>query len=100
MGTKQKGLLRGNKFNGKHTTLITAAERVVVQLRDDDRVTKIVIGIIKSRKGGASTLKATEITAGLKITVTSASNVQELYAYTGDPQNVKKDLEENWTKAF
>jgi hypothetical protein len=99
MGTKQKGLLRGSKFNGKHTTLIAAAERVVAQLRDDDRVTKIVIGIIKSRKGGASTLKVTEIDAGLKLTVTSSANVQELYAYTREPATVKKALEDSWTKA-
>src|SRR3712207_9047145 len=51
MADKTRGLLRGPKFNGRHTTLIDAAVPVVMQLRDDPRVTKIIIGVIKSRRG-------------------------------------------------
>ncbi len=93
MGNKTRGLLSGPKFNGKHTTLIAAAEKVVKVLRDDSRVSKIVIGIIKTKRGGNYTLKATPILAGLRIAVSSPTNVQELFAYTDDPTAVRADLE-------
>ena len=93
MGTTQKGLLKGPKFNGKHTTLIAAAQRAVVALRDDPRVTKIVIGMITSRRGRTTTIKAVPINAGLRVTVVSPQNVQELYVYTEDVPGVQQMLE-------
>jgi hypothetical protein len=94
MGTTQKGLLKGPKFNGKHTTLIAAAQRAVVALRDDPRVTKIVIGMITSRRGRTTTIKAVPINAGLRVTVVSPQNVQELYVYTEDVPGVQQMLED------
>ncbi len=82
MGATERGLLKGPKFNGKHTTLIAAAERVVRLVRDDPRVTKIVIGIITSRRGHTTTIKAVPITAGLRVTIIAPHNVQELFLYT------------------
>ena len=93
MGTTQKGLLKGPKFNGKHTTLIAAAERVVAMLRDDPRVSKIVIGVITSRRGRTTTIKAVPIKAGLRITVVSPQNVQELFVYADDIPGVQAAIE-------
>lgn len=89
MGTTQKGLLKGPKFNGKHTTLIAAAQRIVLLLRDDPRVKKIVIGVITSRRGRTTTVKATPIKAGLQVTVVTPQNVQELFVYTDDVTGVQ-----------
>lgn len=94
MADKPRGLLRGPKFNGKHTTLIAPAFSMVELLRDDDRVTKIVIGVIKPRKGGGISLKATPIEAGLRIMVSGPSSVQQFYAYTSDPAGVSAALED------
>lgn len=93
MGERTRGLLRGPKFNGRHTTLIDAAVPVVANLRADPRVTKIIIGVIKSRRGSTTTLKAMPIPAGLRITVSAPRYVQELFAYTTDHQAVRDDLE-------
>lgn len=93
MAEKTRGLLKGPKFNGRHTTLIDAAVPVVVQLRDDPRVTKIIIGVITARRGKTTTIKAVPINAGLKLTIAAPRNVQELYAYTTDPDGVKATLE-------
>ncbi len=93
MADKPRGLLRGPKFNGKHTTLIAPAFAVVELLRDDDRVSKIVIGIIKPRKGSGFSLKAVTIEAGLRIMVAGPTSVQQFYAYTSDPEGVKAALE-------
>ncbi len=93
MADKTRGLLRGPKFNGRHTTLIDAAVPVVVRLRDDPRVTKIIIGVIKSRRGNTTTLKATPIPAGLRITVSAPRYVQELIAYTAEQDAVRAELE-------
>ena len=93
MADKPRGLLRGPKFNGKHTTLIAPAFPMVELLRDDDRVTKIVIGVIKPRKGSGVSLKAVPIEAGLRIMVSGPSSVQQFYAYTSDPAGVIAALE-------
>ena len=93
MAEKPRGLLRGPKFNGKHTTLIAPAFAMVELLRDDDRVTKIVIGVIKPRKGSGVSLKAVPIEAGLRLTVSGPSSVQQFYAYTPEPEAVKSALE-------
>lgn len=90
MADKTRGLLKGPKFNGRHTTLIAAAVPVVERLRDDPRVTKIIIGVITSRHGKTTAIKARAIDAGLKITIASPRNVQELYAYTSDPDGVRE----------
>ncbi|HEX6289574.1 MAG TPA: DUF2103 domain-containing protein [Herpetosiphonaceae bacterium] len=93
MADKTRGLLKGPKFNGRHTTLIAAAVPVVELLRDDPRVTKIIIGVITPRRGKTTTLKAVTIDAGLKITIAAPRNVQELYAYTSDSAGVRSALE-------
>ena len=93
MADKPRGLLRGPKFNGKHSTLIAPAYPVIELLRDDSRVTKIVIGIIKPRKGSRISLKAVPIEAGLRIMVSGPSSVQQFYAYTSEAEEVKTALE-------
>ena len=93
MGEKTRGLLKGPKFNGRHTTLIAAAVPVVSLLKDDPRVTKIVIGVIKTRRGNTTTIKAMPIPAGLRITVAAPRNVQELFAYTSDPEGIQTALQ-------
>lgn len=93
MADKPRGLLRGPKFNGKHTTMIAPAFPMVEMLRDDDRVTKIVIGVIKPRKGSGVSLKAVTIEAGLRLTISGPSSVQQFYAYTSEPEAVKEALE-------
>ena len=98
MADKPKGLLRGSKFNGKHSTLIAPAYPMVELLRDDDRVTKIVIGVIKPRKGNGISLKAVPIEAGLRLMVSGPSSVQQFYAYTADPEGVKAALEKLFDK--
>ncbi len=98
MADNPRGLLRGPKFNGKHTTLIAPAQAVVELLRDDSRVTKIVIGVIKPRKGGGVSLKAMVIEAGLRLTVAGPSSIQQFYAYTSDPEGVKTTLENLFNK--
>ncbi len=94
MGTKERGLLRGPKFSGKHTTLIAGAQRVVERLRDDPRVRKIVIGVITSRRGRTNSIKATPIDAGLRLAVISSTNVQELFIYTDDIPGVQATIQD------
>jgi len=43
----RNGLLKGQKFNGRHTTVIEAAMPFVEMLRDAPNVEKIALGIIK-----------------------------------------------------
>jgi hypothetical protein len=93
MSDKPRGLLRGPKFNGKHSTVIAPAFSVIELLRDDSRVTKIVIGVIKPRKGNGTGIKAVPIEAGLRLMVSGPSSVQQFYAYTAEQEGVKAALE-------
>ncbi|HEX2915693.1 MAG TPA: DUF2103 domain-containing protein [Chloroflexia bacterium] len=93
MADKPRGLLRGPKFNGKHSTVIAPAYPAIEFLREDNRVTKIVIGVIKPRKGSGINLKVVTIEAGLRIVVAGPSSVQQFYAYTSQPEEVKSELE-------
>jgi hypothetical protein len=52
-----KGLLKGSKFNGKHTTVIEAAIGVVKAANESPYVSKIVIGIITPTKTGKPHIK-------------------------------------------
>jgi hypothetical protein len=56
-----KGLLRGPKFNGRHSTVIPSAIPAVEAARDSTHVTKIALGVIKPIKPGTEHLKFTPV---------------------------------------
>lgn len=86
--SRDKGLLRGSKFGGRHTTMTDPAKNVYRVLKAMPEVEKIVIGIITQCRGGASRVKATPLPAAVKIQVRGANSVQLLYAYTSNTSAV------------
>ncbi|MBX4204743.1 MAG: hypothetical protein KW788_00970 [Candidatus Doudnabacteria bacterium] len=97
MGAK-KGLLSGNKFNGRHTTVIDAAIPMVIAASKRPEVTKIVLSIIRQIGPGPQNLKFKPIPAGLQMTIRSTNAKQEFYLYTSSPDLTKKELEKAWAK--
>ena len=55
----EKGLLKGAKFNGRHSTVIQSAIPAVEAARDCEHVTKIALGVITPIRPGAEHLKFT-----------------------------------------
>lgn len=95
---QRRGVLSGPKINNAHSTLIRAAAPVVAAAKKDKRVTRVILGKIVPRRGGSRRLKVQYVPAGLKITVRSGGELQELYVYTTEAEDVRLALEEIWEK--
>ena len=91
-----KGLLRGPKFNGKHSTVIPTAVPVVQATKDCQLVTKIALSVITPIRAGKAHLKFTPMSGGLKMQVRGANAVQIFWLYTTRPDEVIREIEGEW----
>ena len=91
-----KGLLRGPKFNGKHSTVIPSAIPAVEAARDCEQVTKIALGVITPVRKGAELLKFSEVSGGLKMQVRGANAIQIFWLYTTRAQDVIEEIGKKW----
>jgi hypothetical protein len=96
--THIKGLLRGPKFNGKHSTVIPSAIPAVEAARDCEHVTKIALGVITPIKTGKEHLKFNEVSGGVKMQVRGIHAIQVFWLYTTRPDNVIEEIERKWAE--
>jgi hypothetical protein len=94
--THTKGLLRGPKFNGKHSTVIPTAVPVVQAAKECPHVTKISLSVITPIRAGKPHLKFTPMSGGLKMQVRGANAVQIFWLYTTRPADVIREIESQW----
>ena len=92
-----KGLLRGPKFNGRHSTVIPSAERAVEAARDCAHVTKIALGVITPVRAGREHLKFMPVSGGLKMQVRGTHAVQVIWLYTTNPEAAIEEITRKWT---
>ncbi len=98
MANTPKGLLRGSKVRGKHSTMTPCAQEVILFCKRLAAVSKIVPGQIKPISTGTRHLKFTPIPGGYKIVVRGSTNIQELFIYTKDdnaPQKIEDEFMSN-----
>ena len=91
-----KGLLKGPKFNGRHSTVIPSAIPAVEAARDSPHVTKIGLGVITPIKSGDEHLKFTPVSGGLKMQVRGTHAVQVFWVYTTRPEDAISDITARW----
>ena len=91
-----KGLLKGAKFNGRHSTVIPSAIPVVEAARDCEHVSKISLGVITPISKGKPHIKFTETAGGLRMQVRGDTAVQIFYLYTTRPQDVIGEVTKAW----
>lgn len=91
-----RGLLKGSKFNGKHTTVIEAAIGAVKAANESPYVSKIVIGVITPTKTGRPHIKFNPVQAGLKMQVRGNIAVQIFFVYTDHPDDVMREITGKW----
>jgi hypothetical protein len=91
-----KGLLRGSKFNGRHSTVIPSAIPAVEAARDCLHVTKIALGVITPVRSAQEHLKFTPATGCLKMQVRGTHAVQIFWLYTTRPEDVIQEITEKW----
>ena len=94
--THIKGLLRGPKFNGRHSTVIPSAIPAVEAARDCEHVTKIALGVITPVKAGKEHLKFSAVSGGLKMQVRGANAIQIFWLYTTRPEDAISEIESKW----
>jgi hypothetical protein len=94
--THIKGLLRGPKFNGRHSTVIPGAIPAVEAARDCEHVSKIALGVIMPIKAGQEHLKFSEVSGGLKMQVRGVNAIQVFWLYTTRPQDVIDEIQKQW----
>ena len=92
-----KGLLRGPKFNGKHSTVIPSAIPMVEAARDCVHVSKIALGVITPLRAGKPHLKFTPMSGGLKMQVRGTHAVQIFWLYTTRPEDAVREIEACWS---
>ncbi len=92
----QKGLLRGGKFNGRHSTVIDSAIPALEAARDCPLVTKIALGVITPVKAAEVRLKFTKASGALKMQVRGANAVQIFWLYTNRPDEVIEEISSKW----
>jgi hypothetical protein len=92
----QKGLLKGAKFNGRHSTVIASAIPAVEAARDCPHVTKIALGVITPIRAGAEHLKFTPVGGGLKMQVRGTGAVQVFWVYTTHPEEAIEEITKKW----
>jgi len=91
-----RGLLKGAKFNGRHSTVIPSAVPAVEAARDCPHVSKIALGVITPTRSAQEHLKFTPGTGGLKMQVRGTHAVQVFWLYTTRPDEVTAEITRKW----
>ncbi len=91
-----RGLLKGPKFNGRHSTVIPGAIPAVEAARDCPHVSKIALGVITPLKSGPEHLKFMPVSGGLKMQVRSSIAVQVFWLYTTRPEETIAEITKKW----
>lgn len=91
-----RGLLKGAKFNGRHSTVIPSAIPAVQAARDCPDVTKIALGVITPMRAAHEHLKFTPVSGGLKMQVRGTHAVQVFWLYTTHPDQVIQEITKKW----
>ena len=94
--THAKGLLKGAKFNGRHSTVIPSAIPAVEAAKSCAQVTKIGLGLITPTKNGEERLKFTKASGALKMQVRGTHAVQLFWLYTNRPDEVIAEITRQW----
>ncbi|MEP6960530.1 MAG: hypothetical protein ABI995_00520 [Acidobacteriota bacterium] len=96
MAPAARGLLKGSKFNGRHSTVIPSAIPAVEAARDSANVTKIALGVITPIRPGAEHLKFTPASGCLKMQVRGTNATQTFWVYTTRPGEVIAEITTKW----
>jgi hypothetical protein len=91
-----KGLLKGAKFHGRHSTVIPSAIPAVEAAKSCAHVTKIGLGLITPTKSGEERLKFTKASGALKMQVRGTHAVQLFWLYTNRPDEVIAEITRQW----
>lgn len=87
-----RGLLRGRKFNSRHSTVITGADNFIVRARVHPCVSKITLGPIEPCRSGSRHCKMVVHAHAIKVTYRGTTAVQTFWIYGKDLNRIVADL--------
>jgi hypothetical protein len=93
-----RGLLKGSKFNGRHSTVIPSAIPAVEAARDCPLVSKIALGVITPVRAAEEHLKFMPVSGGLKMQVRGTHAVQVFWLYTTRPDDAIEEITRKWNE--
>lgn len=96
MGKHLRGLLKGSKFSGTHSTVIPDAIGAIEAAKACQHVTKIALGIIKPIRPSQPHIKFTPVNGGLKMQVRGGNAVQLIWVYTTMPDETIAEITTKW----
>lgn len=76
----RKGVLKGTKFNGRHSTYNRVAEEIILAIKKHPEVKKIVLGPIKNIGPGHRRVSMREDKGQVRIYCRDSGSVQILWA--------------------
>lgn len=98
MSQHVKGLLKGPKFSGNHSTVIPCAIPAIEAAKESLHVSKIGLGVITPVRPAKAHIKFTQVSGGLKMQVRGTNAVQIFWLYTTEPDVVVADIKSRWEK--
>ena len=93
------GLLKGPKVGGRHTTVISDAQVVIVAAKQCPNVNRIIPGRVAHTGPGKKRIRFIPVLGGLRIRVRGATAVQNLFVQTDNPSQTQKLIEGVWYKS-
>jgi hypothetical protein len=92
----RKGVLRGKRFQSRHSTVTDPAAEVLAALRPLSIVNRVNIGEIRPirRRATDRRVKASPMSGGLRLAVIGGGAVQDVYVYTDAPEDVRAVLDQ------
>lgn len=80
------GHIAGRRVSRQHSTVIEAAQPLVLFLRKLPEVTKIALGRLDVHLPSTEwRVKTTEISGGLRLQVRGTNSIQQIMVYTSEP---------------
>jgi len=90
--------LAGKKITKSHSTVIKAANKLIINLAKSPLISKISIGQIKAINTAPQKIKIIEQPAGLKLTVRGSTSVQNFFIYTDQKSATNELINSLWNK--
>ncbi len=92
--TTPKGLLRGDRFNQSHSTVIKGAEPFIRFLGKCPGVKKVTIGVITPAQCRKPSIRVKETHFSLEAVVKTNTCIQQFYIHCHDKQQVIQSIED------
>ena len=98
-GSKKKGITSGNLLSDSHQSVLKAAYPVLEELKQQDYISKIVVGKIRNVPSRVPKLLAQCTGTSVRLTVKARGEIQEFYVIGSNLSRIErkvKSMSQHW----